>query len=259
MIWMLFLLAQTPAQPLPSVETIRVTPAETYQFELGKNGVKGSRLEKFAWSPDRTELYVMTYEPNSDATIKEAFHYVLQVASGAMKPVDAAPAWLDAYWLFKSDRSAPGDPTLTIAVGQERKRAETGVATPMGGDYARGGSGDTTGLPTAGAIDASRGMQFQNVYIADTQRRDDRTMDRPSDPARPDVQLGTERQRAHRVRGERRRPAGDHGSQRQEAAHRRHEGRRPARVDGRRRPDGVPGVARQEQVRGHHRGREIDT
>ena len=88
----------------------------------------------------------------------------MQPANGETKSVPAAPAWADAYWLFKSDKSAPGDPTLTIDVLQERKRAETGVATPMGGDYARGGTGDTTGLPTSGAIDASRGMQFQNVY-----------------------------------------------------------------------------------------------
>ena len=58
---------------------------------------------------------------------------------------------------------APGDPTLTIE-SSGAKRAETGVATPMGGDYARGGTADATGLPTSGALDASRGMQYKNVY-----------------------------------------------------------------------------------------------
>ena len=126
--------------------------------------MKGTRVERFGWSPDKTEFYVMTYEPNRDATIKEAYHYVMQVATGQTKSANAAPAWADAYWLFKSDQSAPGDASLTINVAQERKRAETGVATPMGGDLARGGGSDTTGLTVGGAIDASRGMDFHNIY-----------------------------------------------------------------------------------------------
>jgi hypothetical protein len=155
---------QSQSQSMPSVDTIRVTPSVTHQFELGKNGVKGSRMERLAWSPDRNELYLMTYEPNKDASIKEAFHYVMQVATGAMKSVEAAPPWVESYWTWKSDRSAPGEPTLSIAVSQDRKRAETGVATPMGGDLARGGTSDTTGLASGAAVNASRGMQFHEVY-----------------------------------------------------------------------------------------------
>jgi hypothetical protein len=160
----LLLLALGLPQSLPSVEAIKVLPSTTLQFELGKNGVKGSKLERFAWSPDRSEFYLMTYEPNTDATIKAAFHYVMQVATGAVKSVNAAPAWADAYWSWKSDRSAPGDSAMTIAVSQERKRAETGVATPMGGEMARGGTSDAGGVASGVAVDASRGMQFQNVY-----------------------------------------------------------------------------------------------
>jgi hypothetical protein len=161
---LLLVLGPPQSQSMPSVDAIRVTPSVTHQFELGKDGVKGSRLERLAWSPDRNELYLMTYEPNPDATIKQAFHYVMQAATGTMKSVEAAPPWVEAYWTWKSDRSAPGEPTLSIAVSQDRKRAETGVATPMGGDLARGGTSDTTGLASGAAIDASRGMKFQNVY-----------------------------------------------------------------------------------------------
>ena len=161
---LLLVLGPLQSPSMPSVDAIRLTPSVTHLFELGKNGVKGSRLERLAWSPDRNELYLMTYEPNKDATIKQAFHYVMPVATGAMKSVEAAPPWVETYWTWKSDRSAPGEPTLSIAVSQDRKRAETGVATPMGGDLARGGTSDTTGISSGGAIDASRGMQFQNVY-----------------------------------------------------------------------------------------------
>ena len=164
MLWMLFVLAQTPAQPTPSVETIRVTPTATFEFELGKKSVKGSRLERLAWSPDRNELYLMTYEPNPDATIKAAFHHVMQTATGTVKPVKDAPEWANAYWTWKSDRSAPGEPALMIDVSQEQKRAETGVATPMGGELARGGTSDATGISSGAAMAASRGMKFQNVY-----------------------------------------------------------------------------------------------
>jgi hypothetical protein len=161
---LLLVLGPPQSQSMPSVDAIRLTPSVTHQFELGKNGVKGSRLERLAWSPDRNELYLMTYDPNKDATIKQAFHYVMQVATGAMKSVEGAPPWVETYWSWKSDRSAPGEPTLSITVAQDRKRAETGVATPMGGDLARGGTSDTTGLASGTAIDASRGMEFQNVY-----------------------------------------------------------------------------------------------
>ena len=166
MLWMLLVLAQAPAQPAPSADTIRLTPTATFEFELGKNGVKGSRLEKLAWSPDRNELYLMTYDPNPDASIKTAFHYVMQTANGTMKAVNAAPEWSGAYWAWKSDKSAPGDPSFTIEVAVEQKRMETGVATPMGGDYARGGTGGTptTGISSGSAVDAARGMKFQQVY-----------------------------------------------------------------------------------------------
>ena len=99
MLWMFLVLAQTPAQPARSADAISLTPTATFEFELGKNGVKGSRLEKLAWSPDRNELYLMTYDPNPDATIKTAFHYVMQTANGTMKAVNAAPEW--AAWPWK--------------------------------------------------------------------------------------------------------------------------------------------------------------
>jgi hypothetical protein len=165
MLWILLVLAQTPAQQPISVEAIRVTPTATFEFELGKNGVKGTRLEKLAWSPDRNELYLMTYEPNRDASIKTAFHYVMQTSNGAMKSVNTAPEWVGAYWTWKSDKSAPGDPSFTIDITTEQRRAETGVATPMGGDYARGGTGgDLPGVSSGAAVDAARGMKFQQVY-----------------------------------------------------------------------------------------------
>jgi hypothetical protein len=111
----------------------------------------------------------MTYEPNRDASVKEAFHYVMPVTGSQFSRVKTPPAWAVTYWTWKSDRNPPGDQSLQIEVLQEQKRAETGVATPMGGDLARGGvdtggGGGAGGLSSSAAIDAARGMQMQNVY-----------------------------------------------------------------------------------------------
>jgi hypothetical protein len=155
----------TVAQTAPSVEAIRLAPSVAAEFQLGSGGINGQRVRQLAWSPDGTQLYLMTYDPERDASVKQAFHYVIPAAGGKLEKVDAAPAWVATYWTWKSDRFAPGDQSRKIEVLQESRRAETGVATPMGGDFARGG-GDTTstGISSGAAVNAARGMQMQNVY-----------------------------------------------------------------------------------------------
>jgi hypothetical protein len=164
MLYALVFCSLAVAQSVTSADTIRLSPAVIGEFELGKNGVNGSRVRQLAWSPDGKELYLMTYEPKPDASIKQAFHYVIAMPGGRPNRVDAPPAWAAAYWTWKSDRSAPGEPSLTIELSEEKKRAETGVALPTGGDMARGGTADpATGLSSESALNAARGMENNDV------------------------------------------------------------------------------------------------
>jgi hypothetical protein len=165
MLQMLLFLSLVTAQLATSADAIRLSPGFIGEFELGKNGVSGSRVRQLAWSPDGKELYLMTYEPKPDASIKQAFHYLIPIAGGRPNRVEAPPAWAATYWSWKSDRSAPGEPSLKIEVSEEKKRAETGVALPAGGEMARGGTADpATGLSSESALNAARGMENNNVY-----------------------------------------------------------------------------------------------
>jgi hypothetical protein len=148
MLQALFFYALTAGQAAQSVEAIRLVPSVVAEFQLGSR-----------------ELYLMPYEANRDASVKEAFHYVMPATGGQFSAVRTAPPWAATYWTWKSDRNPPGDPSQQIEVLQEQKRAETGVATPMGGDLARGGA-DTgaAGVSSGAAVNAARGMQMNNVY-----------------------------------------------------------------------------------------------
>lgn len=151
------------AQAAPQVRSITVTPAVVTEIDLGR--MQGKLLRQLAWSPKQDELYLMTYDANRDASIKEAFHYVIPVAGGAPRKVDAQPDWATAYWQWKSAQASPDDPALKIEVAQEKRR-EDAVAIPFGGDLARGGTADpaSTGMSQEAALDAARAMQNNNVY-----------------------------------------------------------------------------------------------
>ena len=153
---------QAPA-PVPN---IHLTKSPGIDVDLGK--VKGQRVRQLAWSPDGKELYLMTYDPNKDASIKKVYHTLISLPDGRMRPVDAQPAWATAYWTWKAARSSPDNPQLEIAVSLE-KRKENAVATPMGGDMARGGTGGdgvaggAGGLSSESAIAAKDAMQMSEV------------------------------------------------------------------------------------------------
>jgi len=108
---------------------------------------------------------LMTYEPNHDASIKEAFHFLIQLDSGKPRRVDVQPDWAVAYWAWKSAQTAPGEASLKIEVSEEKRR-ENAIAVPFGGDYARGGgtSDPTANLSTEAAMEAARGMRNYNAY-----------------------------------------------------------------------------------------------
>jgi hypothetical protein len=123
-------LAQTPRSIAVDVSILKVgAPATVAELDLGK--LKGD-LRQVGWSPDGTELYVQTSDgaPPSE----KLRHYVLPVAGGAAKPIDAQPEWAKAYWEFKSDRSAPGIGSLMIELEQKLEKTKIGTGSGRPGE-----------------------------------------------------------------------------------------------------------------------------
>ncbi len=114
---MLCLLWLTVFAQAAAIDVSRVTvspPTVVTELDLGK--LKGE-LRQLAWSPDKTQMYVQTTEPQSGGKEKP-YHYVVTVAGGALVTVAERPEWAAEYWTFKSDRSAPGIAALMIDVVQ---------------------------------------------------------------------------------------------------------------------------------------------
>ena len=103
------------------------------ELDLGK--LKGD-LRQIGWSPDGTELYVQTADgtPSSE----NLRHYVVPVAGGAVKRVDTAPEWAQAYWDFKSDRFAPGMGSLMIDLEQKLEKTKIGTSSGRPGEMGIG-------------------------------------------------------------------------------------------------------------------------
>ena len=152
-------------QALDSAQAVRLSRSVIVEINIDK--LKGKLVRQLAWSPDGSQLYLMTYEPNRDASVKEAFHFVIALDGGVPKRVDAQPEWASAYWAWKSAQAAPGEASLKIEVSEEKRR-ENAIALPFGDDLARGGtSAGTGGTSSEAAMEAARGMKN---YIAYTMR-----------------------------------------------------------------------------------------
>lgn len=122
--------AQTPRSIPVDVSTLEVgAPAIVAELDLGK--LKGD-LRQVGWSPDGAELYVQTSDgaPSSE----KLRHYVVPVAGGAAKPIDAQPEWAKAYWDFKSDRFAPGIGSLMIDFEQKLEKMKIGTGSGRPGE-----------------------------------------------------------------------------------------------------------------------------
>ena len=160
----------TPVTPVmmgggQSAPTLKLASAQVAAIDLSK--IKGSLLCELAWSPDNTELYLQTCDEDKNALLKESFHYILPVATGVPKRVDARPDWAAAYWQWKSAQTAPRDETFKIDL-QATKEVLSATAHPMAGDLAMGGSptgrGGRGGVPVETAASAARDSQSANVY-----------------------------------------------------------------------------------------------
>jgi hypothetical protein len=104
-------------------------PATITELDLGK--LKGE-LRQLGWSIDGTELYVQTADGNPNS--EKLRHYVVAVAGGAVKPVDAPPQWAADYWTIKSDRFAPGMRSLMIELEQKQENVKVGTGSGRPGE-----------------------------------------------------------------------------------------------------------------------------
>ena len=153
----LSILPQTAAAPM-SASTLKISPTQVAEFDMSKlRGV----IRRLAWSTDSKQLYLQTAELKSDALPKELFHYLLDPANGSLKNVDAEPAWAAEYYTWKSWKSAPGDDAFLIELATEQRKSSA-TSIPMGGDYARGGSGAD--------VSGGAGMMSADVAMAAAQQ-----------------------------------------------------------------------------------------
>jgi hypothetical protein len=144
--------AQTPLTGPIDVTTLEVSGQKTIvELDLGK--LKGE-LRQIGWSPDATKLYIQTAD--GDAGSEKLRHYMVAAEGGAVDSIPAEPEWAEAYWTFKSDRSAPGLGSVMIEV--ERKAENVKIGTGSG----RPGVTGADGMPAVDLSATTEG-QKQNV------------------------------------------------------------------------------------------------
>ncbi len=146
----LSILPQSASTPVAAT-AIKLAPKPVAEFELSKlQGV----IRRLAWNTDGTQLYLQTAELRSDALVKATHHYLIDAGTGALKSVDAEPAWAADYYAWKSWKSAPGDNEFLIELSTEQRRSAA-TSLPMAGDMARGGTVDPTGGTSAESVMAA--------------------------------------------------------------------------------------------------------
>jgi len=127
-------------------------PTPVADLDLGK--LKGD-LRQIAWSADGAQLYVQTAD--GTAPNEKLHHYIVARDKGAVQPVDAQPDWARDYWAFKSDRTAPGVPTLEIDVQMKRETTKIGTGSSRPGTMAASGASN--------AENASRASEGQTNSV----------------------------------------------------------------------------------------------
>jgi hypothetical protein len=121
---------QTPLSTPVDASAVKVgAPATITELDLGK--LKGE-LRQLGWSIDGTELYVQTADGSPNA--EKLRNYVVAVAGGAVKQVDAPPQWALDYWTIKSNRFAPGLGSLMIELEQKQENVKVGTGSGRPGE-----------------------------------------------------------------------------------------------------------------------------
>lgn len=137
LLMLLLLTVQAPA-PKASPGAAGLTfsaPAAVAQLDTGKLDGEITRL---AWSLDGLQIYLQASKADRFGNIQNR-HYVLTLGDKAPERVKATPAWATSYWGWKSSPTSPGSADFRISVESQQKTFQ-GVATPMGGELAKGGT-----------------------------------------------------------------------------------------------------------------------
>lgn len=148
--------AQLAPQRLDVTTLSPGAPVRVTELDLGK--LKGE-LRRLSWSADGTALSVTTVD--GDKPTDKVHVYLVTVADGRVSPVDREPDWASAYWVQKSDRYAPGLPSIEIAVEQKIENSKTGTGPAGAAEREGGGVGGLNG-----ANDLARavgGQERENV------------------------------------------------------------------------------------------------
>jgi hypothetical protein len=132
-------------------------PTAAAQLDTGK--LDGA-ITRLAWSPDGSQIYLEASKADRFGNVQNR-HYVLTLGDKAPERAKAAPPWAASYWLWKSSPTSPGSADFHISVESQQKTFQ-GVATPTGGDLARGG-GDSGGMGTSVSDFAAAARTRQNA------------------------------------------------------------------------------------------------
>jgi hypothetical protein len=155
---LLLLGLHAPAAPAPLTFS---APVPVAHLDTGK---LDGELTQLAWSPDGSQLYLRTTKSDRFGNVQNR-HYVIALSDKSPKRVNTAPGWAPSYWRWKSSPSSPGSGAFHIKV-ESRQKTFQGVATPMGGDLAKGGV-DTgaTGPSVSDMAAAARTRQSANDVL----------------------------------------------------------------------------------------------
>ncbi len=129
-----------PARAIDVAALIIGAPTTVAELDLGK--LKGD-LRQIGWAPEGGRLYIQTADGNPQSP--KLHHYWVAIEGGAIAGVDAQPDWAQAYWAFKSDRSAPGIGSLMIDLEQKLETLKVGTGSAGALDRESGGVGGNVG------------------------------------------------------------------------------------------------------------------
>ncbi|MGE5244913.1 MAG: hypothetical protein ACM3SQ_11860 [Betaproteobacteria bacterium] len=132
-------------------------------MEIDSSKIKGEPL-RLAWSPDGTELFLMSAERDRTGSLRPSKIFLVSLAKKSLKGIDEEPAWASKYWTWKSAQISPAAPDFRISVAQDQRTVRS-VAAPTGGALARGGTADPmAGTTVSDAATAASTAQIEQVY-----------------------------------------------------------------------------------------------
>jgi hypothetical protein len=160
MVWVIVLAAWLQTIVTDAREAALVSPAAIVEVDTSK--LKGDP-GMLAWAPDGKSLYLQMNERDRQDAITSTKHYVVSIAEKRIAAVDNQPTWVGTYWAWKAAPNSPASPAFKITPS-ERQEVKHAVA-PVG-ELAKGGGGDSRGLPTSSVGEAmSAAATAQTLHI----------------------------------------------------------------------------------------------